>query len=257
MAAMRNILPASTIPTVQSPPLHPVCVPLLVLSALVAVSTLAYAQDGIESMRDVPVQLSADTAPATVPTATQPADSSTTAEARIADQNTAPPRPQHTGLATLARDTVNDFKAFPRRESTWVILGVGGGLAALAHPVDDDVNAHLVSSGSADKIWKAGHIIGGPVIYVVPVALYVGGRYVLPKFTDDLSTTNKWSHLGLDLVRVEILEEAIVEGLKVSVRRTRPNGANFSFRPDMPRRHSRSLRCSSVTWDIDSHGRRS
>jgi membrane-associated phospholipid phosphatase len=106
-----------------------------------------------------------------------------------------------------------------------VILGVGAGLAAAFHPLDDDVNSHLVSSSAADKIWKPGHIIGGPVIYAVPVALYIGGRYLLPSVSDE-THTNKWSHLGLDMVRAELLEEGIVQVLKVSVRRERPDGSN-------------------------------
>ena len=41
------------------------------------------------------------------------------------------PTPPHTGWATLGRDLWGDFKAFPRRPSTWVILGVGAGSALL------------------------------------------------------------------------------------------------------------------------------
>jgi len=139
------------------------------------------------------------------------------------------PTPQHTGLSTLFRDTVLDYATFPRRESTWWILGIGGALAASLHPLDDDVNARLVSSGAADNIWKPGHIVGGPVMYIAPPALYVYGRYVLPKFDHDVSTTNKWSHMGLDLVRAELLEEGLVQAIKVSVNRTRPNGQAYSF----------------------------
>ena len=139
------------------------------------------------------------------------------------------PMPQHTGVSTLFRDTVLDYATFPRRESTWWILGIGGALAASLHPLDDDVNAHLVSSGSADKIWKPGHIIGGPLMYIAPPAVYVYGRYILPMFNDDATTTNKWSHMGLDLVRAELLEEGLVEAIKVSVNRTRPNGQKYSF----------------------------
>ena len=133
-------------------------------------------------------------------------------------------------MGTLGRDTWHDFKAFPTRKSTWLILGVGGALAAAVHPADEHVNAQLASSGAADKFWKPGHIIGGPVMYVVPVAIYLGGRYVLPTFDHDADRTNKWSHLGLDLVRAEILEEVIVVALKRSTQRTRPDGSNnYSF----------------------------
>jgi membrane-associated phospholipid phosphatase len=103
---------------------------------------------------------------------------------------------------------------------------VGGAAALTVHPVDKDLNSHLVASGWADNVWKPGHIIGGPVMYGVPVALYLGGRYLWAPAEGE---TNKWSHLGLDLLRAELEEEAIVQTLKFSVRRTRPNGTPYSF----------------------------
>jgi membrane-associated phospholipid phosphatase len=144
-----------------------------------------------------------------------------------AAQNTPPPV-EHTGLETLVTDILADFKAFPRRESTWVILGVGGAAALAAHPADNSVNRQLVSNGWANNLWKPGHIIGGPVMYGVPVALYLGGRYLWAPAKDE-SQTNKWSHLGLDLLRAELEEEAIVQTLKFSARRTRPDGTPYSF----------------------------
>ena len=147
---------------------------------------------------------------------------------QAAAQKDVPPPVEHTGLQTLVKDIISDFKAFPQRESTWVILGVGGAAALAVHPADNSVNSHLVSSGSADNLWKAGHIIGGPVMYGVPIALYLGGRYIWAP-AKDKSQTNKMSHLGLDLLRAELEEEAIVQTLKFSVRRTRPNGMPYSF----------------------------
>ena len=44
------------------------------------------------------------------------------------------PMPEHTGFGTLAKDTVSDFVAFPKRKSTWVILA--GGAGAIADGVD-------------------------------------------------------------------------------------------------------------------------
>ena len=38
------------------------------------------------------------------------------------------PTPEHTGFRALVSDTGRDFMAFPRRRSTWVILGVGDGI---------------------------------------------------------------------------------------------------------------------------------
>ena len=54
-----------------------------------------------------------------------------------------PTEPHHTGFGALMRSTGNDFKAFPMRKSTWVILGVGGAAAALIHPFDDEIAAEL------------------------------------------------------------------------------------------------------------------
>jgi len=147
--------------------------------------------------------------------------------ARARQENQSRPA-AHTGLETLVRDIIDDFKEFPQRESTWVILGVGGATALAVHPADTSVNGHLVSSGWADKLWKPGHIIGGPVMYGVPVALYLGGRYLWAPAKGQ-PQTNKWSHLGLDLLRAELEGEAVVQALKLSVRRTRPDGTSYSF----------------------------
>jgi len=108
-----------------------------------------------------------------------------------------------------------------------VILGVGGAAALAVHPADKSLNAHLVSSSAADKIWKPGNYVGGVGMAIAPVGVYLVGRYLV---ADDPNTrTNKWSHLGFDLVRAQIVDEALVQGIKFSVRRTRPNGSKYSF----------------------------
>ena len=55
-----------------------------------------------------------------------------TADAQDPQAKPAPPNPEpeHTGLAAIVYKTGADFKAFPRRKSTWVILGIGGAAAA-------------------------------------------------------------------------------------------------------------------------------
>jgi len=90
------------------------------------------------------------------------------------------------------------------------------------------LNRHLVGSSSADRFWKPGNYIGGVGMAVAPVAIYAIGRYAVAP-AEDGSKTNKWSHLGFDLVRAQIVDEAFVQAMKVSVRRTRPNGSKYSF----------------------------
>ena len=52
-----------------------------------------------------------------------------------------PPEPEHSGWGSLIKNSAGDFASFPRRPSTWVILGVGGAAALLAHPADDYVTS--------------------------------------------------------------------------------------------------------------------
>jgi PAP2 superfamily protein len=146
------------------------------------------------------------------------------------------PTPAHTGFRALASDTWSDFKSFPQRPSTWVILGIGAGAALIAHPVDDDVNARLVGKKSADWFWKPGNIVGSASTQIgVSVGLYVIGRYIVRPNPDQPITqgesprTNKWSHMGLDLLRAQIVSQTFVHAIKYSVRRDRPTGECCSF----------------------------
>ena len=146
------------------------------------------------------------------------------------------PPPAHTGFRALVSDTWSDFKAFPQRKSTWVILGIGAGAALLAHPADDNLNAHLVGKKSADRFWKAGSIVGSASTQIgVSVGLYVIGRYLVPPNPDQPVTegasprTNRWSHMGLDLLRAQIVSQTLVHAVKYSVRRDRPTGECCSF----------------------------
>lgn len=146
------------------------------------------------------------------------------------------PAPAHTGWAALGRDLWGDFKAFPRRQSTWVILGIGAGGALLVHPIDDDVNAHLVGKTGLARIWAPGKYLGAAYTQAgVALGLYAIGRYVVPADPDQPALdgasprTNKWSHMGFDLLRAQIVSQAVVQATKFAVRRDRPTGACCSF----------------------------
>jgi len=146
------------------------------------------------------------------------------------------PAPEHTGWATLGKDVLNDFKAFPRRPSTWVILGIGAGSALLAHPIDDDVNAHLVGKRGLARMWTPGKYIGAAYTQAgAAIGLYAIGRYIVkpdpenPVVEGTSPRTNKWSHLGFDLLRAQALSQVVVQGTKYAVRRDRPTGVCCSF----------------------------
>jgi len=134
-----------------------------------------------------------------------------------------PPEPHHTGVAALVRSTASDFASFPRRKSTWIILGGGLVAAGLAHPFDDNVQESMGDSSGAKKFFKIGKYLGSVYVQTgVAVGLYAIGRYAIPP--DEGTHTNKWSHLGFDLVRSTILSQVFVQGVKYAVRRDRPTG---------------------------------
>jgi len=151
------------------------------------------------------------------------------ASRNLAQGTTKDPQPQHTGWGALAKDTGKDFITLPKRKSTWVILGIGGAAAALAHPADKYVNEHLVPSEAAGKFFVAGKYIGAFYTQIgVALSIYTIGRYVLPPAEGE-NKTNKWSHLGFDLLRVQFITQAYVQGVKIAVRRDRPTGDCCGF----------------------------
>jgi len=140
-----------------------------------------------------------------------------------------PPAPYHSGWGSLAGESLHDFGRFPRRRSTWVILGVGGAGALLAHQADAYVQTHIVGSDTAEKIFVAGKWLGSAEVQVgTAVGLYLVGRYLVAPRPDG-SRTNKATHLGFDLIRAQILSQVIVQGIKYSVQRDRPTGECCAF----------------------------
>jgi PAP2 superfamily len=140
----------------------------------------------------------------------------------------APPEPRHSGFGALVRGTASDFVAFPKRKSTWVILGIGAGAAAIAYPFDDELNERLQDADGLRKALKPGKYLGyGWVQGGAAVGLYVVGRYAMKP--DEGTRTNKVSHLGFDLLRANVVTQAFTYGLKYVVRRDRPTGECCAF----------------------------
>ena len=63
-------------------------------------------------------------------------------------------------------------------------------------------------------MFKPGKYIGSTYVQVgVSVGTYLIGRLGKPGG----SRTNKWSHIGFDLLRAQILDSALTQGIKVAV----------------------------------------
>lgn len=139
------------------------------------------------------------------------------------------PLPEHTGFGAFMRTLGADFTSFPKRPSTWVILGAGGAAAFAAHPLDDTFNARLAGSPNVGRFFAPGRIIGAAGTQAaVGVGLYVIGRYVVPA-ADGEPRTNKYSHLGYDLLRAQIVSQALIQSMKLAVGRDRPTGECCAF----------------------------
>ena len=166
--------------------------------------------------------------PAAVSGQTRAADQ-TTSLAQSQTPEPPPPPPAHTGWATLVRDTGRDFVVFPKRKSTWTILGIGAAAALVTYPADDHVEQHIVGNEGATNIFKLGKWIGSTEVQLgTALGLWAIGRYVIAPATDG-PRTNKFSHLGFDLLRAHVVSQAIVQGMKQTIRRDRPTGECCAF----------------------------
>ena len=101
------------------------------------------------------------------------------------------------------------------------VLAIGGAAAALAHPLDAEVNARLVGDPWVADSFAPGKFIGyGLVQGGVAVATYAWGKK---------TKTPKVVHIGVDLLRAQILTAGLTYGVKAAVRRDRPDTTGYSF----------------------------
>jgi membrane-associated phospholipid phosphatase len=141
------------------------------------------------------------------------------------DQQPAPPQstPRHTGVHELVKELVVDFKYLPSKENLYW-AAAGGGLAAAVHPVDDNVNqAFLDASSGVKNFFKPGAVFGQfPTLIAAATTVYVVGR---------AGDKPRVSHTGMDLIRALLVSEAMVETLKYTTRRERPDGSGKNSFP--------------------------
>jgi hypothetical protein len=129
-----------------------------------------------------------------------------------------PPTPEHTGIHALVHNLGEDYKNLLSLDNLYV-AGIGGGLALGVAPWDQTTNEHLRSHYDlVNDIYAPAKYYGGtPVQVTLSIGSYAVGRiWDMPKV----------SHLGMDLLRAQIIGESIVEPLKFAVGRERPDGSN-------------------------------
>jgi len=141
---------------------------------------------------------------------------------QVSAEPAGPPPPRHPGFKAMVTDLVDDVKHLPSKENAlWA--GVGGGLALAVHPADDNVNEALVDSDFAHNFFKVGKYLG-ELYTLLPVA---AATYTVGRITDQPKIT----HLGMDLMESLAISEALVQTLKYTTRRERPDGSGKNSFP--------------------------
>ena len=156
------------------------------------------------------------------PQPSTPAIASAAAPGQPADEKK-PATPEHTGLHALFRDLGEDYKHLWSIDNG-VVAGVGGIAALGVHPLDQTFNVHLRSHYTLVNDIYAPAKYYGDTPEQVALSL---GTYALGRLFDK----PKMSHLGMDLLRAQILSESLVEPLKFAVGRERPNQSNHQSFP--------------------------
>jgi len=129
-----------------------------------------------------------------------------------------PPTPAHTGVRALLRNLGEDLKHLPAAQNLY-LAGIGGGLAAVVHPVDQTFNARLRSNyDEVNAAFAPGKYVGNtPEQVALSLGTYAYGR---------LFDQPKTSHVGMDLLQAQILTELLVQPIKFATRRQRPDGSD-------------------------------
>jgi membrane-associated phospholipid phosphatase len=123
-------------------------------------------------------------------------------------------------FSNLFSDTVQDFKRIPSKQNLF-ILGAGLMGASITKSQDRSVSTSMSSSTRFSGVLGPGELLGGAKAQLLgAVATQVIGSAI---------GSPRVSAIGGDLVRAQIVTQMLTAGVKMSVRRTRPDGTMYSF----------------------------
>jgi membrane-associated phospholipid phosphatase len=128
---------------------------------------------------------------------------------------------QGNAFSRLFGSTFSDLRQMPSSKENLFILGVAGLAAGMAHSSDGRVSTSFSGASSLRSTFSPGQVIGGATTQMVAALAtqMVGNSIGNPKV----------AALGSDLVRAQVLTQLVTQGIKFSVRRTRPDGTQYSF----------------------------
>jgi len=128
----------------------------------------------------------------------------------------------------LIRQIGTDFKNVFTTKENLLIVGVGLGAAWGAGRLDEEIafsrfNSEIYEGGALDEVFEAGTPLGS-------AAVQVGGAFAtwgLGKLFSNPGVEG----VGRDLVRAQVVTQALTQMVKLSVARTRPDGSNRNSFP--------------------------
>jgi hypothetical protein len=132
------------------------------------------------------------------------------------------PTPEHTGIRAMFVDLADDLKHLPSQPNYW-LLAIGGGTALAVHPADTHATPYLVDASWSHNVFSVGAVLGDtPTLAGMSLGTYAIGR---------IGGSKKVSHVGMDMLEALMVNEMIVETLKYTTRRERPDGSGATSFP--------------------------
>ncbi len=123
-------------------------------------------------------------------------------------------------FSRLFKATLNDFKQVPSRDN-FLVAAIGSLAATSVRPLDPKVTTTMSGSADMGRMFSSGEFLGSAGVQMAAaVATQVIGK---------VSGDRRVGAIGADLVRAQIVTQTLTAGIKLSVRRGRPDGTQYSF----------------------------
>ena len=127
---------------------------------------------------------------------------------------------QAPSLGQVFIGTAGNFRQLADRENLLWLAG-GAGIAVAAHAADTEVGRSLSGSARLHETFEAGSIVGGtPLVLGAAFTTYAVARAL---------NHSAAACVAADLVQAQLMAEILTAAIKQSTRRSRPEGAGFSF----------------------------
>ena len=123
-------------------------------------------------------------------------------------------------LPSIFTTTIDDFRRLPS-SGTGTMLAIGGIAATAIHANDWHITTGFSGARRLNTVFEAGEAIGGARAQLAGAI----GTYAVGRFTGN----RRVATLGADLIRAQVVTQTVTAAIKMSVKRMRPDGGEFSF----------------------------